>query len=52
VAILRLDEFDPAVADMLTLILIGSSHSRSFSSGGGTFAYTPRGYAAGRDHSR
>jgi cobalt-precorrin 5A hydrolase/precorrin-3B C17-methyltransferase len=52
VAILRLDEFDPAVADMLTLILIGSSHSRSFTSGGGTFAYTPRGYAAGRDHSR
>lgn len=33
-------------ADMLTLVIIGSSHSRVVNHGGRTFVYTPRGYAA------
>jgi cobalt-precorrin 5A hydrolase/precorrin-3B C17-methyltransferase len=38
--------FDPETVDMLTIVLIGSSESRSFTRGDGTtIAYTPRGYA-------
>jgi cobalt-precorrin 5A hydrolase / precorrin-3B C17-methyltransferase len=38
--------FEPAVVDMLTIVLIGSSESRFFTRGdGSTIAYTPRGYA-------
>lgn len=37
--------FDPAKVDMLTIVLIGSSASRTFKRGSGsTIAYTPRGY--------
>ena len=46
VTVTRLDAFDPAGVDMLTVVLIGSSRSRAFARGTGeTVAYTPRGYA-------
>jgi cobalt-precorrin 5A hydrolase/precorrin-3B C17-methyltransferase len=46
VSIVPLHRFDPRMADMLTLILVGSSQSRSVVRGDGrTFVYTPRGYA-------
>jgi cobalt-precorrin 5A hydrolase/precorrin-3B C17-methyltransferase len=48
---LTLATFDPEAVDMLTIVLIGASTSRSFMRGSGeTVAYTPRGYArkAGR----
>jgi len=31
---------------MLTIVMIGSSTSRTFQRGSGAVAYTPRGYAA------
>jgi cobalt-precorrin 5A hydrolase/precorrin-3B C17-methyltransferase len=44
---LALAAFDPAVVDMLTIVLVGASTSRSFMRGSGqTVAYTPRGYAS------
>lgn len=49
VRIVPLREFDPGVVDMLTLVMIGSSQSKSFRRGDGrTYAYTPRGYARKR----
>ncbi|MEQ1768469.1 MAG: precorrin-3B C(17)-methyltransferase, partial [Devosia sp.] len=46
VAVTTLAAFDPATVDMLTIVLIGSSASRTFRRGDGrTVAYTPRGYA-------
>ena len=49
VRIVPLDTFDTAVVDMLTIVLVGSSQSRSFARGDGTvLAYTPRGYARKR----
>ena len=48
----RLDELNVDEVDMLTIVLIGSSESRTVRSGditagaGGTWVYTPRGYAA------
>jgi cobalt-precorrin 5A hydrolase / precorrin-3B C17-methyltransferase len=46
-SVVRLDEFDDSVVDMLTIILVGSSQSRAFKRGDGqTYAFTPRGYEA------
>jgi cobalt-precorrin 5A hydrolase/precorrin-3B C17-methyltransferase len=44
--ILRLDELAGAAADMLSLILIGSRHTRLVA-GDPPRLYTPRGYFAG-----
>jgi cobalt-precorrin 5A hydrolase/precorrin-3B C17-methyltransferase len=53
VTIVPLRDFDPAAADMLTLIMVGSSQSRAIVRGDGrTFAYTPRGYAHKRGRLR
>jgi len=50
VRILRFDQFKPEDVDMLTLVMVGSSQSRSFLRGDGrTYAYTPRGYAKKMD---
>lgn len=49
VGIVPLATFDTAVVDMLTIVLVGSSQSRSFARGDGAVrAYTPRGYAKKR----
>ncbi len=46
VQVVRLEDFDPAQVDMLTIVLFGSSQSASFLRGDGKIAaYTPRGYA-------
>jgi cobalt-precorrin 5A hydrolase / precorrin-3B C17-methyltransferase len=46
VRIIRFDEFDPADVDMLTLVMVGASQSKTYKRGDGrTYAYTPRGYA-------
>ena len=51
VKIVRFADFNPDDADMLTLVMVGSSQSKSFMRGDGrTYAYTPRGYARKRDH--
>jgi cobalt-precorrin 5A hydrolase/precorrin-3B C17-methyltransferase len=44
--IVTLGELGVDDADMLTLVMIGSSHSRVVTHGGRAFVYTPRGYAA------
>ena len=44
VTILRLDELDPESIDMMTLVVVGSSATRTTKSGG--WVYTPRGYEA------
>ena len=44
VAVVRLDAIDPARIDMMTVLVVGSSATRSFARGGATVAYTPRGY--------
>ncbi|MGH6853872.1 MAG: precorrin-3B C(17)-methyltransferase [Aestuariivirga sp.] len=50
VTIVRFADFDPDVVDMLTLVMVGGSQSKSFTRGdGGTYAYTPRGYARKRE---
>ncbi len=43
---LRLDELDPGGVDMMTLVIVGSSATRTTKSGGRV--YTPRGYDAKR----
>lgn len=49
VRIVPLKDFDIRHVDMLTLVMVGSSQSRSFRRGDGqTYAYTPRGYAKKR----
>jgi cobalt-precorrin 5A hydrolase/precorrin-3B C17-methyltransferase len=46
VRILPLAELDVDDVDMLTVVIVGSSESRSFTTGDGeVWAYTPRGYA-------
>jgi cobalt-precorrin 5A hydrolase/precorrin-3B C17-methyltransferase len=51
VKIVPLPNFNPADVDMLTLVMIGSSQSRTLTRGdGNTYAYTPRGYAKKRDY--
>jgi cobalt-precorrin 5A hydrolase/precorrin-3B C17-methyltransferase len=43
--LLPLAEFDPSAVDMLSLLIIGSSRTRTFATHSGrSFAYTPRGY--------
>jgi cobalt-precorrin 5A hydrolase/precorrin-3B C17-methyltransferase len=50
VRIVALKDFDTQVVDMLTLVMVGSSQSKSFRRGDGrTYAYTPRGYAKKRE---
>jgi cobalt-precorrin 5A hydrolase / precorrin-3B C17-methyltransferase len=50
VKIVRFADFNPDDVDMLTLVMVGSSQSKSFARGDGkTYAYTPRGYAKKRD---
>ncbi|MEO7223121.1 MAG: cobalamin biosynthesis protein [Devosia sp.] len=45
VEVITLAAFDPATVDMLTIVLIGSSASRTLKRGNGTtVAFTPRGY--------
>ncbi|QQP87436.1 precorrin-3B C(17)-methyltransferase [Skermanella sp. TT6] len=47
IAVTTLAALDVADVDMLTLVLIGSSETRALPRGdGGTWVYTPRGYAA------
>ena len=47
VTVTTLAELDPETIDMLTVLLIGASQSRQIPRGdGGTWVYTPRGYAA------
>jgi cobalt-precorrin 5A hydrolase/precorrin-3B C17-methyltransferase len=42
--------FNPEEVDMLTLVMVGSSQTKSITRGDGrTYAYTPRGYAKKRD---
>jgi cobalt-precorrin 5A hydrolase / precorrin-3B C17-methyltransferase len=49
VKIVPFSEFNPDDAGMLTLVMVGSSQSKSFTRGDGrTYAYTPRGYAKNR----
>jgi cobalt-precorrin 5A hydrolase / precorrin-3B C17-methyltransferase len=48
--IVKFGDFNPEEVDMLTLVMVGSSQSKSFMRGDGkTYAYTPRGYAKKRD---
>ncbi len=48
--IVNFADFNPDEVDMLTLVMVGSSQSKSFMRGDGkTYAYTPRGYAKKRD---
>ncbi len=50
VKIVRFADFNPDDVDMLTLVMVGSSQSKSFTRGDGkTYAYTPRGYAKKRE---
>jgi cobalt-precorrin 5A hydrolase / precorrin-3B C17-methyltransferase len=44
--VITLAELTPDAVDMLTLVLIGSSHTRRIQRGGGRWVYTPRGYAS------
>jgi cobalt-precorrin 5A hydrolase/precorrin-3B C17-methyltransferase len=49
VKIVPLEDFEPDEVDMLTLVMVGSSQSKSFLRGDGrSYAYTPRGYATKR----
>lgn len=45
ITVTTLAEFDPAVVDMLTLVMIGNSESRWIKRAGRDIVYTPRGYA-------
>lgn len=50
VKIVRFADFNPDDVDMLTLVMVGSSQSKSFARGDGQhYAYTPRGYAKKRE---
>ena len=50
VKIVRFAEFNPDDVDMLTLVMVGSSQSKTFARGDGrAYAYTPRGYAKKRE---
>ena len=43
--ITTLREFEPEMVDMLSLVVVGNSDTKSFNCGGQQFVYTPRGYA-------
>ncbi len=50
VRIVSFENFNPDDVDMLTLVMVGSSHSKVIKRGDGkTYAYTPRGYAKKMD---
>lgn len=49
VDVTTLAEFDPAVVDMLTLVVVGNSETKSFETPTGPRVYTPRGYAGKAD---
>ena len=50
VRIVKFADFNPDDVDMLTLVMVGSSQSKSVRRGDGqTYAYTPRGYAKKRE---
>ncbi len=50
VRIVTFADFNPDDVDMRTLVMVGSSQSKSFARGDGkTYAYTPRGYAKKRE---
>lgn len=50
VRVVKFADFNPDDVDMLTLVMVGSSQSKSFARGDGqTYAYTPRGYAMKRE---
>ena len=50
IRLLTLGELDAGQVDMLTLVMIGSSETRTVPRGdGGAWVYTPRGYAAKRE---
>jgi cobalt-precorrin 5A hydrolase / precorrin-3B C17-methyltransferase len=46
VRIVRLAELDAGDADMVTLVVVGSSRTRQIRHGGRRWVYTPRGYAS------
>ena len=52
VEVVRLDGIDPARIDMMTVLVVGSSRTRTFTHGGSTIAYTPRGYEVRAGESR
>ena len=43
--ITTLKDFEPEMVDMLSLVIIGSSETKTFVRAGQTHMYTPRGYA-------
>ena len=45
IEVVKLRDLTPDHADMLTLVLVGSSHSKIIERGGKRWVYTPRGYA-------
>ena len=45
ITVITLAELEPAMVDMLTLVLIGSSNTRVMDPSNGPRVYTPRGYA-------
>ena len=45
ITVITLAELEPAMVDMLTLVLIGSSNTRVMDTSNGPRVYTPRGYA-------
>jgi cobalt-precorrin 5A hydrolase/precorrin-3B C17-methyltransferase len=49
VLVVRLADFDPSEIDMLSIVLVGSSTSKTLIHGGRTLAFTPRGYAGKAD---
>jgi cobalt-precorrin 5A hydrolase/precorrin-3B C17-methyltransferase len=44
ITVIALSELDPEQVDMLTLVLVGSSRTRTIGSGANARVYTPRGY--------
>ena len=52
VEVVRLDGIDPDRIDMMTVLVVGSSRTRTFTHGGSTLAYTPRGYEVRAGESR
>ena len=47
--VIALADLSPDKADMLTMVMVGSSNTRAFAHGGETRVYTPRGYANKRN---
>lgn len=47
VDVIPLGDIDPERIDMLTVLIVGSSTTRTLAHGGATRAYTPRGYEVG-----